>query len=154
MAVKNKTFIQALTLVAAVALGYLLWLSWRPVEIVAVHQRDHFSDVLVKSFPVTDRGKITWWLENKERLKASYHIPKPASYGGYTITFWLFGEGYKERGKYDRLCFDDMQREKNCIEKEAVFAVRHYNSKKTYFIVFDGRYLLKDNGEIVEVPRD
>lgn len=153
MTVKNKRFIQALALVAAVALGYLLWLSWRPVEIVAVHQRDHFSDVLVKSFPVTDRGKIMWWLKNKERLKASYGIPKPASYGSFNITFWLFGEGYKKY-RYDELCFTDLHRDKNCIDKNPLFTVRRFDQKDILFITYEGRYKLSENGEIVEVPRD
>jgi len=138
----------------SISIAFLSWLSLRPVEIVAVHQRYHFSDVLVKNFPFTDRGKIAWWLKNKDKLKANYSIPKPASYGSYTITFWLFGEGYKERGKYDRLCFNDMQQKENCLEKDAVLAVHSYNNEKTYFSVYDGQYLLKKNGEIVKIPKD
>lgn len=38
-----------------------------------------------------------------------YHITTPEKDGSFYLTFWLFGEGYKEEGKYDRLCFDDMQ---------------------------------------------
>ena len=51
-------------------------------------------------------------------LKRRYGIPHTIPDGGYNITFWLFGDGYMERERYDdRLCFIDMKTQKNCIEK-------------------------------------
>ncbi|AML59334.1 putative membrane protein [Serratia rubidaea] len=41
------------------------------------------------------------------------------------MTFWLFGDGYQEEGKYDRLCFDDMPTKKNCIDKNLLMMVRY-----------------------------
>lgn len=111
-------------------LSYLLWISIRPVKIIAVHQRSsHFSDVLVKNFPVTDKGKIAWWLENKEMLKNKYKLPNSDSDGSFYITFWLFVDGYKKEGKYDRLCFTDMKKENNCIDKNAVFFRRRWQRR-------------------------
>ncbi|WP_337587795.1 DUF943 family protein, partial [Yersinia wautersii] len=43
-------------------LGYVFWLLLHPVEIVSVHQRNDYSDVLVRNFPLTDKSKINWWL--------------------------------------------------------------------------------------------
>ncbi|WP_434747592.1 DUF943 family protein [Pantoea sp. Lu_F5_004] len=34
-----------------------------------------FSAVLVKSFPLTDHGKINWWLTESNNIKEKYHIP-------------------------------------------------------------------------------
>lgn len=93
------------------------WWSLRSVEIVAVHHKNEFSAVLVHHFPITDKGKIDWWIKNKDRLKNEYKIPNPASDGFFSITFWDFGDGYEEAGKYDRRCFDDMPTKKKCIEK-------------------------------------
>ena len=127
-----------------------LWLSLRPVEIVAIHQRNDFSDVLVKSFPFTDKGKINWWLKNKEMLKSRHNIPKPDPDDSYTINIWLFGDGYKEEGKYDRLCFRDMKTDKNCIEKDKLFSV---NKSKNLGVVFtgdSGTYRLEENGKVVK----
>ncbi|WON78997.1 DUF943 family protein [Serratia sp. UGAL515B_01] len=45
----------------------MLWLLNRPIEIVAVHQDENFSSVLVKNFPITDQGKINWWLDLRRR---------------------------------------------------------------------------------------
>jgi hypothetical protein len=148
MIVKNKLYIGILLPIIAI-LSYMLWLLNRPIEIVAVHQDENFSSVLVKNFPITDQGKINWWLENKEMLKDKYNIPKPASYGGFNITFWNFDEGYKE-DEYDRLCFGDMKTDKNCIDKNAVFSVNNDSENRIILTVYDGTYLLKENGEIVK----
>ncbi|MBS0975634.1 DUF943 family protein [Serratia rubidaea] len=141
---------RVLLLTACVSIVYISWLFLRPVEIVAVHQRNNFSAVLVKNFPLTDQGKISWWMKNKDRLKERYGVPIPVTNGSFYITFWLFGDGYKEEGKYDRLCFDDMDTKFNCIEKDAVFSVNNDSRNRIHFTTYSGDdYLLKDNGEVV-----
>ncbi len=104
-------------IVACIA-GVLLlaWLNLRSVELAAVHQHNEFTYVLVHNFPQTDKGKIAWWLEHAEELKAKYAIPRPGPYGLYSISFWDFGDGYKEDA-FDLFCFSDMKTKKNCIEK-------------------------------------
>ncbi|NIF49794.1 DUF943 family protein [Enterobacter sp. Ap-1006] len=151
MTFKNKKTRFMLLGVGCVLAGYLLWQSFRPVEIVAVHQRNTYSSVLVKNFPFTKKGKINWWLENKDMLKARYDIPRPASYGGYTIIFWIFGEGYKEEGKYDRLCFDDMKTKINCIDKDSVFRISNSKNRGLTFTFDDGIYRLEGNGSIKKI---
>ena len=69
MTVKNKKILILVFLTGCVLLGYWLWLSLRPVAIVAVHEDGSHASVLVKTFPFTDRGKINWWLKNKDMLK-------------------------------------------------------------------------------------
>ncbi|AIR59906.1 DUF943 family protein [Klebsiella sp. Ap-873] len=151
MTFKNKKVLSLLVIASCVLAGYLLWESLRPVEIVAVHYDGNYSDVLVKNFPFTSRGKINWWLENKEMLKAKYDIPRPASYGGYTIIFWLFGEGYKEEGKYDRLCFDDMKTKVNCIEKDSVFRINYSKNAGLELTVNGSVYRLEENGNLIKI---
>ncbi|QTF09927.1 DUF943 family protein [Brenneria izadpanahii] len=121
MRILSKKRVAAVLALLAVVYG-IIWLS-RPVKIVAIHQRSDFSHVLVLNFPLTNRGKVDWWLKNREMLQEKYAIPKRSSYGSFTITFWDFGEGYKEAGKYDRRCFEDMQTEKNCVEKPPLFSI-------------------------------
>lgn len=147
---RKNTFIYTSLLLGSITLGYALWFYLRPVKIVSVHEDGHFSSVLVRNFPFTDKGKINWWLKNKDMLQEKYHIPKPAPYGNFTITFWIFGKGYKEQGKYDRFCFNDMKEKTNCIEKEAVFSVSKSNNSGTMFTVYDGTYALKENGKVVK----
>ncbi|MGE1562547.1 DUF943 family protein [Pantoea septica] len=156
MRVKNKKTIIPLFLAGCVFLGYWLWLSLRPVEIVAIHHRSSgFSDILVTSFPPTDKGKINWWLKNKDILKDKYGIPKPDPDGYFYVTFWLFGEGYKKKGKYDKICFNDMKTKRNCIEKDAIFSVDKSRNMGVMFTVYDGdNYRLGQNGDIIKIESD
>lgn len=137
-----------------VFITYFLWISLCPVSIVAIHQNDDYSSVLVKNFPITERGEINWWLKNKDMLKSRYDIPKPSSYGNFTVIFWDYGDGYKEEGKYDRLCFNDMPPPKNCIDKNIVFYVSYSKNSGMYFIANNEKYYLKNNGKIVRDEAD
>ncbi|VTP60655.1 Enterobacterial putative membrane protein (DUF943) [Serratia rubidaea] len=76
MQVKNKNLLYILAMIAFLLVGSFFWFSLRTVEIFAVHENDNFSDVLVKEFPLTDHGKINWWLNNKAMLKERFNIPK------------------------------------------------------------------------------
>ncbi|MDX5628283.1 MULTISPECIES: DUF943 family protein [unclassified Brenneria] len=125
----------------------IIWLS-RPVKIVAIHQRNNFSDVLVLNFPLTNRGKIDWWLKNKDMLQEQYAIPKYSSYGSFTINFWDFSKGYKE-SDYDRLCFEDMSVEKNCIEKQLLFSINDNGAGSILIETSNQLYKQQPDGEIV-----
>jgi len=153
---KNKKAIALLFLAGCVFLGYWLWLSLRPVEIIAVHHREsNFSAILVKNTPLTDKGKISWWMKNKAIFKEKYNVPNPAEDGSFSVTVWLFGEGYKEEGKYDRFCFNDIKSKKNCIEKDAVFTVTNSKNRGIFFTIYDGdNYRLGQNGDIIKVESD
>ncbi|WP_414148233.1 DUF943 family protein [Erwinia sp. BNK-24-b] len=146
-----KKIVLAFVITICALAGYFWWFLSRPVEIIAIHQEDNFSDVLINRFPLTVRGKIDWWLKNKETLKKRYDIPKPAPYGNYTVSFWLFGEGYKGEEKYDRLCFKDMQPPTNCIEKNRVFWVSYSNNRGLIFTVDNGEYRMGKDGKIIKL---
>jgi len=152
--IKSRKMLYALLLIGCTLSGVLLWLSVRSVEIVAVHEDREFTSVLVRNFPYTDRGKINWWLKNKDILKAKYNIPKPANDGFSSIVFWDFGDGYKEEEKYDRRCFNDMKPPKNCIEKNRVFSVSDSKNMGLSFTTHDEIYRMRKNGKIVKDGAD
>lgn len=155
MKAKKKNTLFTISFFAFILLLCIIWLSLRPVDIVAIHHRSRgFSDILVRNFPFTDEGKINWWLENKKMLEKEYQTPKPDIDGSFYLTFWLFGEGYKEEGKYDRLCFKDMKPPINCIEKDRVFSVQTGRKGNLLFTVNDKIYRMKKNGEIVRDTND
>ncbi len=113
-----------------------------PVEIVDVHQERNNSNVLVRNFPYTDNGKLSWWNENKDILKKEYGIPNPDESGRYSITFWNFNEGYKVMPKSvprlsfqttDLRCFKDRKVKDNCIEKDIVFSIDTYGNNVIYY---------------------
>ncbi|MFC0139994.1 DUF943 family protein [Erwinia mallotivora] len=151
---KNKKVLCASLLIICALPGYFLWLSLRPVEVIAVHQRRNYSDILVKNFPLTEQGKITWWLKNKKMLKDLYNTPKPAQDGFFTIIFWDFGDGYKETDGYDRLCFDDMKPPINCIDKNSLLMVNNSKNTGTYFSLDSGTYRMNNKGDIVKNKSD
>jgi len=150
MIFKHQKLLYALILVGGALLVYFLWLLLRPVEIVAVHEEGNHSSVLVKNFPLTDNAKINWWLKNKDTLKLKYDTPKPDADGSYTVVFWLFGEGYKVEGKYDRRCFNDIQTRTNCIDKDSVMMIKKSKNSGLYFIVDDGIYRINNDGKIIK----
>ncbi|QNQ19042.1 DUF943 family protein [Kosakonia sp. SMBL-WEM22] len=131
--------------------GLFIWLTQRPVKIIAVHEDGHYSSVLVEQFPITDKGKINWWLQNKNILQKIYGIPNPSSWGYFNVMFWDFGDGYKKQDKYDRLCFDDMKTEKRCVDKNKIFSVERDRNGDTLFTINDGRYRMNENGEVVRL---
>lgn len=134
----------------AVFIAGALWLAWlnlRPVEVVAVHQDNNFADILVHNFPLTDKGKIAWWLAHSDALKVKYAFPRPDEYGLYSISFWDFGDGYRE-DDFDLLCFSDMKTKKNCIDKNFVFMVNNTRDGTVVFTTDVDKYTMKD-GKIV-----
>ncbi|WP_276308270.1 DUF943 family protein [Mixta theicola] len=88
---------------------------------------------------------MSFFFQNK------YHIPKPDGSGDYSIAVWRFGDGYKELGKYDRLCFDDMPPPKNCIEKDRLMYITLTRDGEVSYWLNDTRYIQKADGELVEV---
>ncbi|QHA88105.1 DUF943 family protein [Serratia rhizosphaerae] len=145
---KGKVFF---IFISAVFTVFLLYLMLRPVKIIGFHSlSDDVNVILVDNFPLTDKGKIDWWLKNEKKLEEMNEIPDGNGDGYYHIDFLDFGDGYKEEGKYDRLCFYDMNTEKNCIDKNIVFSVSKSRNLGTVFTTYEGRYRLGKNDEIIE----
>ncbi|SQA96853.1 Enterobacterial putative membrane protein (DUF943) [Cedecea neteri] len=67
------------------------------------------------------------------------------------ILLWYFGDGYKEEGKYDRLCFNDMPPPLNCIEKDKAFTVSTDRHNNVFFGVHDGKYYINDKGKMIKI---
>ena len=101
----------------------------------------------MRNFPLTDRGKIAWWLTHADELKAKYGFPRPGLYGLYSISFWDFDDGYKEDA-FDLFCFNDMKTKKNCIEKNIVFSVDNTVEGIVFFTINGGTYISKE-GKVV-----
>ncbi|MDU4092733.1 MAG: DUF943 family protein [Pantoea sp.] len=147
--VKNKYFVLLFIIVIAGLLygGYVIS---QPVKIVASHKNAYSWHILVDRFPLTSKGRIYWWQENKERLFKKYAISGGAL-DENNIAIWRFGDGYKALEKYDRLCFDDMPPPNNCIEKDRVMYITLTRDGEVSYWLNNTRYIQKANGELVEV---
>lgn len=129
------------------------WLS-QPTQIVDTHKSENWSYVLVKNFPITDQGKISWWEDNKSILINKYNIPNPNDKGNFTIVVWDIGKGYREIPDTDQgsdlFCFEDMKIKANCIEKKLVFKISHFDNDKTRFDSGNNSYLQSGAGSEIK----
>lgn len=151
---KNKKNTYILSFLTCIILGYLFWLFLRPVKIVAVHKDGDVSHILVKNFPLTDKGKINWWLENQKTIKIHYNVPQSESHKSFTVIFWDFGNGYKEKGdesKDDRFCFSDLLPPKNCIDKSKLFYISSGKDTGISFVTDHAIYRIKKDDELVKM---
>ncbi len=158
-----------LLLVLAVGVLYAAWEIFRPVEIVDVHtikfgETTFGNYILVRHFPLTDQGKITWWKENKAMLKKKYGIPKYDLNGGFSISIWDFSDGYKKiptgdlrlsTDSSDLLCFDEMKTEKNCIDKNWIMDIEKIRDDRIFFSMGNSSYQQPvEGGEITKNAED
>lgn len=137
-----------------------LRLAIRQPEIIDVFTQNDTSNVIVKNFPLTDKGKIDWWLDNKNTLFESYGFPKEdKSYGTYTVTFWDYGNGYKKFREpessflnffYNEMyCFDSEKENERCLDKNILLII---NRSTTGIVSYttEHKYYQKKNGDIFE----
>jgi hypothetical protein len=127
------TYLSERPIRSAIVIGLLVYgLYWlcRPVEIVAVHNNNGYVRILVKHFPVTERGRIAWYERNEPRLREQYGIAKGDKDGFFSVTVRDFAKGYqaldRARMMEDFLCFDDMPTEINCLEKDGILLLIRY----------------------------
>lgn len=154
MKVSLKKTLLVLVVAGGALMGYVLWLTSCPVEIVAVHENNNHSYVLVKKLPFTDRGKINWWLEKKMCLKIRIKFLNLTQMVSLLLSFGILVRVIKKEGKYDRLCFDDMKPPINCIEKDKVFTVSNGRNMGLSFTTNNEIYRIKKSGKIVKDESD
>lgn len=108
-------------------------------------------DIAVDHMPLTERGRIHWYLEHKAELKSRYHIPETASYG---IVFWDVGSGFidiNKSGNGDLVCFKKVDESANCLEKNLLLAVDFTEGKQEEFTFYDSdhTWAVDDNGRVM-----
>ena len=140
--------------IALAVIVFSLWDDIYPVKIIDVHRstdRMGYDDIIVDHFPLTDRGRIKWWLSQRDMLKKKYNIPSGQE---FVLTVWDVGGGYlRDSPREDYFCFPDMASENNCIEKNKLLAVdtRYSDKNNVNLIVGDHLYVMdKKNGSITK----
>ncbi|MBP2167294.1 hypothetical protein J2125_000486 [Erwinia toletana] len=143
----NK-LIKALLALAILGFALYLYMDNRKVNIVDAHHNQYTAEILVNTLPVSDSASIQWWQKNQSEIYAKYNISTAESGGPYSVTIYKFGEGYKEEGNEDRLCFDDIPAQKKCIDKKIIMRVVYLRNGNTKFSFENAVYILKADGEI------
>ncbi|AJJ03191.1 hypothetical protein BZ21_3175 [Yersinia pseudotuberculosis] len=150
--IKHKILLGMFT----VGVLYTIWMITRPVEIVGVHI-DNFSEgyysnyIIVKNFPVTDKGKISWWENNKFLLKEKYGVPKNYIDGRFSVKILDAGDGYKlnlpkrdvffpDSDTSHLICFEEMKVAENCIDKNWVMDIEKIRDNRVFFSIGRSSY--------------
>ena len=118
------------------------------VNIIAIHQNKYTAETLVDRLPLTERSRIKWWVGNRKEIEGKYRIVSFENGGPGYITIYKFGDGYKKEGKEDRLCFDDMDTEANCIDKDILMTISRTREGLERFTFSDSSYVISGDGVI------
>lgn len=131
-----------------------------PVKIIDIHKDQNRRYLVVDNFPYTDRGKLNWWLSNKQYLEESYGIPELQNDDIHSVVIWGIGDGYeieeRDRSTFfpsrstDHLfCFYDMKVEARCVRKENwKMGISAIPNNRISFSLGDSRYYQDQSGNI------
>jgi len=128
--------------------AFYLWRDNASVNVIAIHQNKYTAEILVDRLPLTERSRIKWWVGNRKEIEGKYRIVSFENGGPDYITIYKFGDGYKKEGKEDRLCFDDMDTEANCIDKDILMTISRTREGLERFTFSDSSYVISGDGVI------
>ncbi|MBK4727935.1 DUF943 family protein [Pantoea agglomerans] len=154
---KNQRVIKSVLVFSLLIIFFLLlFLFLRPVKIVSFVREGSRIYLFVKHFPVTDKGRIAWWQENKSLLIEKYNLPFIGSKYSWTVLVSEVGDGFQflqhRASDNDLRCFDSLKPGANCIEKKWLLWISHYNQTDTSYTTDDSEYIQRgDNAEIKRV---
>lgn len=137
-----------LLLAIIVLIGFYLWCDNASVNVIAIHQNKYTAEIVVDRLPLTERSRIKWWVGNRKEIEGKYRIVSFENGGPDYITIYKFGDGYKKEGKEDRLCFDDMDTETNCIDKDILMTISRTREELERFTFSDSSYVISGDGVI------
>ncbi|RJT44277.1 DUF943 family protein [Rahnella woolbedingensis] len=124
----------------------------RDPKIIYVHEDEDSTYIIVRNFPITQRGKIDWWEHHKDLIREKYQLPSVDSDGNYYVAILDVSDGFKkvtEANLYwfsfehtELYCFNEIKSEDRCIEKNFIMQINNGMQNKTdYFI--KGKYVTK-----------
>ena len=140
---------------------YVVFIMLKPVEIVAVHHDKFTTDILVKNFPLTNKGKIDWWKKNAGALNKKYPFILNESGETFWITIWDFKDGYQQEKPDDTtffpshstdhlLCFEEIKAAERCIRKENwLMLVTRATTGTISYTMKGASYYQKPNGPLL-----
>ncbi|WP_313574926.1 DUF943 family protein [Pseudescherichia sp.] len=137
-----------LSLISIVLVGFYPWRENSAVNVINIHQAKYTAEIVVDRLPLTERSRIKWWVGNRKEIEGKYRIVSFENGGPDYITIYKFGDGYKKEGKEDRLCFDDMDTETNCIDKDILMTISRTREGLERFTFSDSSYVISGDGVI------
>lgn len=144
---------------------YVIVIMLLPVEVIAVHQDNLTTEILVKNFPLTNKGKIKWWKENAQELNKKHPFLLNKKEKTFWVTIWDFKEGYQQEKPDDTtffpdhstdhlLCFEDIKAPERCIKKENLLMLVTRATTGTVSYTMEGAsYYQKPGGPLIREER-
>ncbi|SQK73923.1 DUF943 family protein [Tatumella ptyseos] len=130
-------------------IAYCILIAVRPAKIVRVDN----STVFVEHLPMTNKGKLSWWLKSKELLQNKYHIINPPD--NFTVIIMNFDDyeklpkGVRDGSIDDYTCFDDNNGEqKKCVYNSIAIVVRGSVDGKVFINIGDKTYIQSSDGRV------
>ncbi|MEW5291141.1 DUF943 family protein [Erwinia papayae] len=129
--------------------AYCVWVAVRPTKIIRVDN----GAVYVEHLPMSNEGKLNWWLKNKDSLQKKYRIINTPD--NYTVIVMDFGgyeklpTGTRDGSIDDYTCFDDTNGEhKKCVYNSIALVVRGSVDSKSYINTGKNTYTLTPDGKV------
>lgn len=146
MASHKKMIALAMIAILSIALALRWCVYWTTPQIIDIHQDGDYCDIVVRHFPIIDKGKVSWWIANKEAILKRCNIfiidpDKP-----YHVVVWAFGNGYIQDDDRDRMCFHDMNTASNCITKNTLLIISNSKNLGTTIRSDHGIYRIHADG--------
>ncbi|KFC07487.1 hypothetical protein GTGU_01871 [Trabulsiella guamensis ATCC 49490] len=151
---KNKFPVMLLCLFMIGAI-YNFW-TLRPVSILYVYSDGYgIVNLVVDHMPLTDRGKIGWYLAHREYIQSTYPLFPEIRHRYYVTNV---GEGFtnQENSPHEDLrCFPAIDSKKNCVIKDYFLIVDENVNENTRFYVSDGEveYQMMSEHKLEFIPR-
>lgn len=130
-------------------IAYCIWITIRPSQIVRVDN----GTVFVENLPMTTKGKLNWWLKNRELLENKYHVINTPD--NFTVIVMNFGgyeklpTGTRDGSIDDYTCFDDNNGEhKKCVYNSIALVVRGSADGKEFINIGDKTYIQTSDGRV------
>ncbi|MTD26274.1 DUF943 family protein [Erwinia sorbitola] len=153
----RKRLLKKITLFVLIFFGFIYWLYIlvMPVKIISFVREGSRIYLFVEHFPVTNKGRIAWWLDNKELLIEKYDVPFIGSKHPWSVLIGEAGDGFQflqhRASDNDLRCFDSLKPGANCIEKKWLLWISHFNQVDTRYTTDDSEYIQR--GENAEIRR-
>ncbi|QGU87198.1 DUF943 family protein [Erwinia sorbitola] len=153
----RKRLFKKIILFVLIFFGFIYWLYilLMPVKIISFVREGSRIYLFVEHFPVTNKGRIAWWLDNKELLIEKYDVPFIGSKYPWSVLIGEAGDGFQflqhRASDNDLRCFDSLKPGANCIEKKWLLWISHFNQVDTRYTTDDSEYIQR--GENAEIRR-
>ena len=153
----RKRLFKKIILFVLIFFGFIYWLYIlvMPVKIISFVREGSRIYLFVEHFPVTNKGRIAWWLDNKELLIEKYDVPFIGSKYPWSVLIGEAGDGFQflqhRASDNDLICFDSLKPGAHCAEKKWLLRISHFNQVNTRYTTDDSEYIRGENAEIRRV---